>query len=219
MNDTTTMDTFTEMFQAFIAHMNSGHQCFISHWHGIHREQFGVVFEDTLVSPRVEDVLCIYVCGTFQCSCCKKVTCMDTTQMPALNAQTNQLLCRGCVMPVHGTLGIKYLQIRMPTSLELPSSPYHIYTDERPKTDEEKTLRWMHYEGVCKGVAHAHEMTYLGGKNMANVRADFRAKRVIKKWRNVIKRRYAARMFQVLYHCCDLGKDASLTLSKRAIFG
>lgn len=207
------METFTEMFQAMIDHLNRGHRCHITHWHGIHREQFGVLFEGTLVSPRVEDVLCIYACGTFQCACCKQFTAMGTTQMPAFNANIGGMMCRECVVP--GTSGITYLQIRMATSLELPPSPYHIYTDERPKTDIEKIGRWAHYEAVCRGAAHVHDMVYLNGKTIAHVRAELLAKRVICKWRKFVQRQNAAKMFQVLYNCCNIGLDASIMLAKK----
>jgi hypothetical protein len=212
------MDMMLNMFKGHCLHYAAGHHMAVEKWVCWHKEEFSLRMEHTLVSPRVEDVMEIYPRGTYQCSCCKSNQTMDE-EFFAYLSEDLRIMCLQCRHTTfHRLRNIRPMIVRMPgVSMAMPPWEHLIYIDRRPKTAEERQEKDAYYAEVCTKVAEVHDMTYLGGKAIGDIRTELLAKRCVTRWRKFMQRRNAARVFQVLYRCCDLGLDASIVLSRHAV--
>lgn len=213
------MEMMNSLIQAIPAHVLSGNTIIIDKWECFHDEEFGIRMESTLVSPVVQDTLRMYMCGSYTCACCKAAHTMDATTFMYLNGETKQLTCPPCILaiPIQMRRNIRPVVVKLDTSTPFIPSPIHTYHDLRPKTPEERAQREQHYKETCEKVAEVHDMVYLQGKSIRDVRSDFLAKRVVRKWRQHVQKRLVSRMFYVLYHGCNMGLDASVVLANNTV--
>lgn len=208
------METMNMLFHAIPLHFAQGLAATIDKWHCVHAKEFGLRIEGTLVSPKFDEVLRLFPCGTFQCASCRVVHVMDQITPLYINTQTHSLVCQSCTIPSMAHL-CKAMNVRIESNLPFPSSAFHTYEDMRPHTAEEHDAFNNKYHIVCQNVAEHHGLTYLNGRTLADVRTELLSRRLVQRWRAITRQRHTARVFRVLYHCTDIGMDASVVLAKQ----
>jgi hypothetical protein len=206
------MEQFWRVFQAFTTHMTAGHAMDIREWHCVHVEELHIRVEGVLVSPDVRDMVFAYPCGTFGCSECGEMCPMDETH-GAWHHTEHGILCHNCSI-AHGIGGVS-MSVSIETSEFHPVSTVVRYEDRRPRTDIERLAKTAYYHSICEKVADVNDFVFLAGKTLADVVADRRARRVVTKWRDWVRRRRQFRLYRIFYLGAGLDLDGAMCLAKR----
>lgn len=206
---------FTYMLNAFYTHIVRGNPLNVTHWHCVHIEDFQLRQEGLLISPDIRHMIHSYPCGTYQCGQCQKTHIMDPSHFLYFDEEAGVLLCNDCIeLPLNTNQLIA--PIRYESKQTIPPSDTYVYEDRRPKTTEERMQKDAYYDRVCKKVADMHIYIYLQGKCMRDIYLERITKRVWRRWRMMVSKRRAARLYQVLIRNTSIGRDASIMISRKA---
>lgn len=197
-------------------HLLKGHAIHLTKWRATRILDFGINIEETLVSPAYVEALIISPVGTHQCGCCKKTDIPFEYMKPiAVHIYDQYLMCDECYE--YGNLSdVKRIPMKFEEDLEMylqaiTNIGCMEVVDTRFDDFNEKV------EANCviaEQFAQAHNMSYISGKNIANIREELLAKRVLRKWKKMVNTHRQLYLFKVLYdHLHDI--NASIILAKQ----
>lgn len=211
-----TMDSFLqssskiyEMLSAIETHMNNGHAIHIDKWSYMRTNVFGIKIEDTLVSVRYEDTLFVYPQGHFQCGCCKSQNnVFEICGALRLDNSIRALICQQCAL--HKLTNTIHMQQHTVINYIKPefvkNNDILVHILKRyPNIDfiDARLMSFKNMNGfqdLARNIAFAHDLTYLGGMHLKDVRNMFLAKRVLRRWKILVQKRREFALFNVLYH-------------------
>ena len=186
--------------------------------------EYGVRIEETLVSPAYIETITFSPIGTFQCGCCHKedICFEDIGTEVYVHVEQNMLICVPCyydeISQHQNVENVERLVMKFDNHVDLyvdivEKTPGIEIVDKRFDDFNEKMEM---YRTIAQKVATANDLNYIDGKNIHDIRQDLRAKRVLRKWKQMVNARREVYLFQVLYsQLHDI--NASLLLAKEHV--
>lgn len=84
------------------------------------------------------------------------------------------------------------------------------FDEEEMQIRQEELMKTM--EGMNENLSC--EYIYLKNKKIEDIREEFLAKRVVRRWKKMVHTRVRERVVRVLYHCAGMDFNASIMLAK-----
>jgi hypothetical protein len=196
-------------------HHMHGKAMTLTGWKMVLREDFSVRMEDTLVSPMVCDVMDVFPCGTYECGCCGQQHTMSQVERCMFDPVSQHMTCMEChTLHKPPLASMLTYTLDWKESMEVEPSEYIELEDCRPSEDAKKDSRDT-FHAICAKFAQTQGLTFLDGKSIADLRRAQLARRVFRRWRAFVHKRWVLKTFRVLYSQ-KLNVDAAMTLAIRA---
>lgn len=176
----------------------------VSHWKVITRPAIYGKVDGVLVTVHEKKYQDIYLCGRFECGCCRKMQKMSEEEIPKFHMYESVVLCTTCAA----------------TAPEEMMYDMHVQVDEviihsmyRIEVVEDN-IELPDVNVMGQLIAENNNFVFINNKNTSDLRCDFLAKRVLRRLRDRVNKRRKKMMFQILYEN-GIGLDASIELAKR----
>lgn len=197
---------------------NVVHGCAVemSKWHVIHKDDYAIRMEfDYLVSPAVmHNVVLMYPCGTFQCMKCKREGIhMDSVALMHYNKDIQGLVC--CECRETGNIPVYFRDENVAT---VEQSPYVTYEDRRPKNEDERKKKAESYYEFCEMIAaNNNKFIFLDGKSTKDFYREMLGRRVIRRWKEFVRKRRVASTFKFLHRTELVGLHGAMKIAKSIV--
>lgn len=202
------------MMDDMLRHIKNGGYIFYARgWRFTQHNGVAYSVQGVLISSMRYKYLKMYPHGSLECSECLSFTEIDHEHHCYVSAVHGGLVCAECADVETDRRVHAYLDGLGPTDVH--NYEKFEFFDKRLDEDElvireEELMKMM--EGMNENMSC--EFVYLNNKTIEHIRAEFLAKRVIRRWRNIVAARIKERVVRVLYHCVGMDFNASLVLAK-----
>lgn len=195
-------------------HRNLGCKIDITRWNFVKHNGVALRLEGVLISTMRYKYLNIYPEGRYECAECSEMHAMDWEKPCHMSAAHGMIICPECAdttMDRHLVTSLTHVdEFDMKTDgtdpvivdLCLSEEDLVIMEEEKQKTLAGLTENWD------------VEYIYLNNQRMSDIRGRFLAKRVLHRWRALIRHQVQSRVFKVLYHCADMDMNTAIVLAK-----
>lgn len=196
-------------------HLLTGNAINLEKWRVTRTLDFGIRMEETLVSPAYVEALIISPVGTYQCGCCKQEGIPFADLRPvAVHIYHQQLLCDTCY-EYGNQSDVKDILMKFSDDVDMYlQAVTNIQCMEViDKRFDDFNEKMESYREIARKVAQVNDMSYIDGKNIAEIREELIAKKVLRKWKKMVNLRRQLYLFRVLYdQLHDI--NASIVLAK-----
>lgn len=162
--------------------------------------------EATLVSPAYIEIMLMSPVGTFQCECCHTQNVDFAEEEGVVHVHNDKcLICKDCyskrAADQEQASTVKKIYMKFDENLDIfLNSVHNFQLIEIVDTRYENFNEHMEtYRDIAQKVAVVHNMTYLDGKSITDVRSELLAKRVVRKLKKMVNIRRKLMLFRVLY--------------------
>ncbi len=194
-------------------HVNLGCKFSFMQWNMVKYNGVAYNIEGVLISTMRYNYMHMFPEGSYECAECGNMNDMDHEHKCYASTNHGMIVCPTCADNA----------VDHPLMASLTHvSEWDVKTDacmsifDRRMSDEELHHREEQNKKTLEGVNvnMQAEWVYLQNKKMKDIRADFLAKRVVRKWRELVRHQVRSRVFKVLYHCARMDMNSSVILSK-----
>lgn len=194
-------------------HVNLGCKFSFMQWNLVKHNGVAYRIEGVLISTMRYNYIHMFPEGSYECAECGMMKEMDYKRKCYGSTSHGMLVCPSCAddtfdQPLMASLThVSEWDVKTDACISIINETS---TEEELCMREEESMKNL--EGLKDNMNS--EFIYVQNKTMATIRAEFLAKRVIRKWRAHVRHQVQSKVFKILYHCVNMDMNAAVMLSK-----